>query len=77
MQCQVDGRPSLVINKAIVYIVCFFKALVILPAEKETELGGTAKKPLTSTIDRREDEGEQASTIQTKQLAIKNYEHHA
>lgn len=41
MQCQVDGRPSLVINKAIVYIFCFFKALAILPAEKETELGGT------------------------------------
>ncbi len=48
-----------------------------MPAEKETELGGTAKKTLTSTIDRRENEGEQASTIQTKQLAKKNYEHHA
>ncbi len=55
----------------------FLKALAILPAEKETELRRRAKKPLTSTTDRREDEGEQASTVQTKQLAIKNDEHHA
>ncbi len=78
-QCNVKLMAGhlLLLIKPLYILFVFLKLLLFCQQKKETELGGTAKKTLTSTIDRREDEGEQASTIQTKQLAIKNYEHHA